>query len=307
MKIIITGGTGLLGEKLVDALLEKNHDVIVLSRNPHKAKQLPGGAKLVQWDSQSAAGWVKYADGADVIINLAGENLAGEGFFPKRWDHERRQRIVRSRLQAGQAVVAAVEQAKQKPKAVIQASAIGYYGPQDNRLLDEASPPGNDFLAETCVQWESATAGVTALGVRQIVTRIGVVLTPEGGALQRLLLPFKFFVGGPFGDGQQWYSWIHVDDVIRALVFLAESSTASGIYNLTAPNPVTNANFSKALGEVLQRPSWLPVPGFAMRLAFGEVSTVVLDGQRVLPKRLLADGFEFMFSDVKPAFRDLLP
>jgi len=306
MKILITGGTGLIGTKLVTALADRGHEIVVLSRSPEKQQAFPSTVQVAGWDARTPQGWSEHLNGSDVVINLAGENLAGEGFFPTRWNAERRTRIIESRVQAGAALSAAIAQAEQRPALLIQASAIGYYGPRDDQAVNENSQPGNDFLAQTCVQWEAATQTVESQGVRRAIARIGVVLTPEGGALKRLLLPFKLFAGGPFGSGQQWYSWIHIDDLIQALVFLTEHPTANGVFNLVSPNPLTNRDFSKALGRAMGRPSWLPVPGFAMRLAFGEVATVVLDGQRVLPQHLEQLGFRFNFAQAEPAFRDLL-
>jgi uncharacterized protein (TIGR01777 family) len=189
---------------------------------------------------------------------------------------------------------------------VVQSSAIGYYGPRGDEDVSEDSAPGDDFLARVCVEWEASTAPVEAMGVRQVVTRTGLLMTTEGGALTRLLLPFKLFAGGPMGSGKQWYAWIHVADELRAIRFLIDNPDASGPYNLTAPNPVTNAQLARAIGRVMRRPSFVPVPGLAMRAAFGEVASVVLEGQRVLPKRLLEAGFEFRFTDVEAALRDLL-
>jgi hypothetical protein len=306
MKVLITGGTGQIGRLLVKHLAQKGDEVLVLTRTPQQVRGLPEGARPIGWDGRTPAGWAHLAEGADALINLAGENLAGEKFLPARWTAARKQRILQSRLQAGQAVLAAVQQATLKPKVVIQASAVGYYGPQDDRPLSEEARAGEDFLAQTCVQWEDSTTAVAGLGVRRVAIRTGVVLTPEGGALYRMMLPFKLFAGGPFGNGKQWVSWIHPADEIAAIAFLIENPQAQGAFNLAAPQPVNSATFSKTLGRVMKRPSWLPVPGFAMKAALGEVSTVVLDGQRVLPTRLQALGFEFQFPELEPALRNLL-
>ncbi len=306
MRIIITGGTGLIGGKLAQALIDDGYEVIILSRSPEDAIGIPAGAQVVKWDSKTAAGWGHLADGAFGIINLAGASLAGEGFFPTPWTDERKKLIVQSRLDAGKAVVDAITAAENKPKVLIQSSAIGYYGARGDEGLDEQSDPANDFLANLCQQWEAVTKPVEQMGVRRVVIRTGVVLSPEGGAFTRLLLPFKLFAGGPIGNGQQYISWIHMTDEIDAIRFLLENETAQGAFNLTAPNPRRNQEFAHILGRIMKRPSFIPVPGFALRLMFGEVTTVVLDGQKVYPQRLQKLGFEYKFTQLEPAIRDLL-
>lgn len=306
MKTVITGGSGSIGRKLTAHLTQHGHEVVILSRTPARVTGLPDGARAAGWDARTSAGWLAEADGADAIVNLAGENLAGAGYFPSRWTDERRRRIRESRLDAGKAVVEAVEKSQNKPKVVIQASAIGYYGPRGDEPLTEDSPPGDDFLANVCIAWEAATAPVEQHGVRRAVIRTGIYLTPDDGAVRRLLLPYRLFVGGPFGNGRQYYSWIHPQDAVQAIRFLIENPQASGPFNLTAPEPVRNKDFGKTLGKVLRRPSLIPVPRFALQLAFGEVVTVVFDGQRVLPKKLQALGFAFQFPALEAALRDLL-
>jgi hypothetical protein len=244
---------------------------------------------------------------AAAIVNLAGENLAGAHFFPVRWTAERKKTLLKSRLNSGRAVVEAVEAASRKPQVVIQASAIGFYGPCGDEIITEESPAGDDFLARLCQRWEASTASVEAMGVRHVVIRTGIYLSPEGGALHRLVLPIRLFVGGPFGRGEQWYAWIHPKDEVNAIRFLIENEGARGVFNLTAPSPVRNKEFGKALARVLRRPFWLPVPGFAMHLLFGEVATVVLDGQRVYPRRLLDLGFTFRYPEIEMALESLRP
>jgi len=305
-RVIITGGSGLLGKRLTAYLAAHGYEVIILSRHPDQVEGLPAGVQAVAWDAATAEGWGYLANGSAAIINLAGENLSGTSFFPARWTEARRRRIRESRRRAGQAVVAAVEAAAQKPGLVIQMSAVGYYGPQGDEVVTEENPPGDDFLALTCVVWEETTAAVTKLGVRRVVLRMGVVLTPEGGALNRLMLPFKLFVGGPMGSGRQWLSWVHPDDAIRAMRFLMENPEAHGVFNVSSPRPVTNGQLGQALGRVMHRPYFMPVPGFALRFAFGEVAMVVLEGQRVLPQRLEASGFTFEYPQVESALAQLL-
>ncbi|HJS28164.1 MAG TPA: TIGR01777 family oxidoreductase [Anaerolineales bacterium] len=308
MRVIITGGTGLLGKSLIPEMVSGGYEVIVLSRNPQKYRGLfSDGVRLEAWDARTADGWGTLADGAAAIINLAGENLAGYSFFPKRWTDPRKRLIRESRLQAGQAVVAAVESAPVKPSVVVQVSAVGYYGPQGDREISEADPPASDFLAQVAVEWEMTTRGVEAMGVRHVVVRgAGFFLSKDSGALPRLLLPSRMFVGGPMGNGKQWYTWIHPGDASRAIRFLIEKENVVGPFNLVSPQPLRSRDFSKAVGKAMGRPSWLPVPGFALELGFGEVSSVVLTGQKVFPARLLETGFQFEFPEAVGAIKDVL-
>jgi uncharacterized protein (TIGR01777 family) len=302
MRVIITGGAGLIGQALTNNLTADGHEVIVLSRTPKKVTNLPGGAKAELWDGRTTTGWGRLADGARAIVNLAGENIAAG-----RWTAARKQRIRDSRLDAGRAVVQAVKMAEPKPEVVIQSSAVGYYGPRgDTEIITEQAPPGNDFLAKVSIDWEASTASVESLGVRRAIIRTGVVLSPEDGALPRMMLPFKFFVGGPIGSGQQWFPWIHLADEVAAIRYLIDHKAATGVFNLSAPNPLTNAEFGRVLGRVLNRPAIIPTPGFVLRLAFGEMSTVLLGGQWAIPQRLQELGFTFQFLEVEAALRDLL-
>ncbi|MDX1436825.1 MAG: TIGR01777 family oxidoreductase [Anaerolineales bacterium] len=308
MNVIITGGTGLLGKSLVPEIESAGYKVIVLTRNPEKyAGMFPASVELVAWDARSAQGWAGYAEGAKAIINLAGENLAGYSFFPKRWTDERKKLIRDSRLASGRAVVEAVQAAEEKPEAVVQVSAVGYYGPQEDQVITEDFPPADDFLAQIAVDWENSSKDVESMGVRHVVVRgAGFFLSKEEGALYRLLLPSKMFVGGPMGDGEQWYTWIHPIDASRGIRFLIENDDAAGAFNLVSPQPLKNKDFSKAVGAAQNRPSWLPVPGFAFKLAFGEVASVVLTGQRVVPERLQELGFEYQYPEAVAAIKDVL-
>ncbi len=301
MRIIIPGGSGLIGRALTADLTAAGYEVIILSRSPEKVEGLPDGARAEGWDGQSAAGWGHLADGAGAIVNLAGESLAAG-----RWTAERKRRIFESRVKPGQAVVEAVESAQNKPGVVIQSSAVGFYGPRGDEEITESAAPGTDFLANLCREWEASTAPVGGMGVRLVIIRTGLVLSLDGGALPRILLPFKLFVGGPIGSGRQWWPWVHIDDVVAAIRFLIETETAPGPYNLTAPSPLTNAQFSRVVGRVLGRPALMPVPAFALQLLFGEMSTVLLDGQRVMPYALREAGFTFRFPEAESALRDLI-
>lgn len=306
MRIIITGGTGLIGQALAENLARDGHEVFVLSRSLQKGNTLPAGVLLAQWDGLTAAGWGHLADGASAIINLAGANLSGDRFLPAWWTPRRKRLILESRLNAAKAVLDAIQAASTRPDVVIQASAIGYYGPRGDEEIREDTEPGSDFGAHVCVASENSLAGVEDLGVRYTVIRSGVVLSSRGGILARLALPFRFFVGGPLGSGQQWISWIHIADEIWAIRLLLKNKSARGVFNLTSPRPVTNVEFSRVLGSVMGRPSSLSVPSSLFRLAFGEVSTLVLEGQRVIPQRLLDLGFAFVFPSLEPALRDLM-
>ncbi len=306
MRIIITGGTGLIGTALARRLAAANDDIIILSRNPDKATGLPAGVKTVKWDGRTAQGWGHLADGAKAIINLAGASIAGDGFIPSRWTEKRKKLIMDSRVQAGQAVVEAVNAAAAKPELVVQSSAVGYYGPHGDETLSEATGPGNDFLAQVCQAWERSTQPVVQQGVRLVVIRTGVVLSTQGGAFPLLLLPHKLFAGGPMGSGKQWLPWIHLEDEVRAIQFLIENSQAQGVFNVCAPEPVTNRQMSQAIGQAISRPSFLPVPGFALKLLLGEAASLVLDGQRQIPQRLTQSGFPFSHPDLLPAIRHLV-
>ncbi|MGC8880144.1 MAG: TIGR01777 family oxidoreductase [Anaerolineae bacterium] len=302
MRVIITGGSGLIGRALVAELAMAGYDVVVLSRRPQEVQgALPTGVQVAAWDGRSAEGWAVWADGARAIVNLAGANIAAG-----RWTPERKQAILQSRLSAGYAVVQAVQQVADKPQVVIQASATGYYGPRGDEIVTEESPAGDDFLARVCVEWERSSAAVAEMGVRHVVIRIGMVLSHEGGAFPRIVTPFRFFLGGPLGDGRQWFPWIHLMDVASAIRYLVESDGASGAFNLVAPASVTAREFARTLGRVMGRPAAMPVPAFMLRLLFGEMATVLLHGQRAIPQRLLERSFRFRYPQLEGALRALL-
>jgi uncharacterized protein (TIGR01777 family) len=307
MRVIITGGTGLIGTALSQQLAAAGYDVVVLSRRAPGTVALPAGIAAAQWDSRTASGWGHLAEGAKAIVNLAGSSIGGTGFLPSRWNPERKRRILQSRLDAANAVLDAVEQAESKPEVIIQASGIDYYAsvPKSQSVTEE-TPAGDGFLADVCLQWEAAMKPVEKHGVRLATIRTGLVLDDEGGSLPWILLPHRLFVGGWFGSGKQWFSWIHRDDEARAIQYLIESPESAGSYNLTAPDPATSRTFAHAVGRVLRRPTFMPVPAFAIKLMFGEVGQLVLEGQRVLPARLQAEGFHFEHPELEAALHDLL-
>jgi uncharacterized protein (TIGR01777 family) len=306
MLAIIAGGTGLIGRKLTQHLVQKDYEIIILSRNPEKVVNIPKGVRVAAWDGKSTEGWGDWVNLAQVVVNLAGENIGGEGFLPSRLTDKRKDRVRNSRILTTKALVEAIRSAETKPRVFVQASAIGYYGFHQDEKLTEQSPPGDDFFAEW-KDWEPVSAPVEDMGVRRVIIRSGVIFsTGHGSALNRLVLPYKLYAGGPIGDGKQYLSWIHEIDEARAIRFLIENDSAQGAFNLTAPNPATNAEIGKATAKVLNRPYYLPVPEFVFDLAFGEVAGLVTKGQRVIPERLLDFGFEFQFPEVEPALENLL-
>jgi hypothetical protein len=312
MRVVITGGTGFIGRQLAEELLANGYEVVALSRNPDSVEGLSEQVRVERWDAATSAGWAELADGATVpdgkvaIVNLAGENLAGDGFLPSRWTDERKARIRSSRMRAGEAVDEAVRLAKVKPDVVIQSSGIGHYGSRRDKVLTEDDPAGADFLAQLTVDWEDSTAAVVQHGVRHVSIRSAVVLSPEEGALKRLILPFKLFVGGPLGSGKQGFPWIHPADEVAAIRFLIENEAARGPFNLVAPEALTLSQFGVTLARVLGRPYWIPVPAFALRGALGEVASTVLEGQLAAPRKLLDLGFEFAYPTAEAALRDVL-
>lgn len=301
MRVVITGGTGVIGGGLAREMGEAGHEVVILTRNTAKAGPLPANTRAVQWDGRSGAGWSSLLDRDTAIVHLAGEGIA-EG----RWTEEKKRRIRDSRVESGRAVLAAIREAKEKPRALLQGSAVGYYGPCGDEIVDESHPPGGDFLGRVCVEWEASTAEAESLGVRRPILRTGIVLTPKGGALPRMAMPFRLGAGGALGDGRQWFPWIHIADEVGAIRFLLEREDASGPFNLTAPHPLTNRDFSRAMGKALHRPSFAFAPAFALRLALGEMAEALLNGQRAVPKRLLEMGYSFKYPEALGALKNLL-
>jgi len=296
-RVIITGGAGLLGRALTDELLKSGYEAVWLSRDPGRVKKIPSGVRVEKWDGKSAQGWSHWVEGADAIV----------GTPPLPWTKSRKENIRASRVNAGHAVVEAIRAAKSKPRVLVQQSAVGYYGPRRDELIQENESAGKDFLSQVCVDWEASTAEASSLGVRRVVVRTGLPLTFQGGVLPMLALPFRFFAGGPMGSGKQYVPWIHIADEIGAVKFLMGDEATHGAYNLSAPNPLTNVEFSRVLGHALHRPSWLPVPGFAMQFVLGELAELLLlSGQRQVPARLLEAGYKFQFTDAESALKDLV-
>jgi len=298
LNILISGGSGFLGSALTRSLVSDGHKVSILTRDRARVPS-SAGVQAVVWDGRSSRGWLDVFSSMDAVVNLAGDTI---GRWP--WTAERKKRIQESRVQAGLAMTEAFDRASTRPPVLIQASGIGYYGPLGSRQVAESERPGNDFIAQVAVAWENSTSEVDALpGVRRAIIRTSIVLDTQKGILPLMSLSVRLFAGGPLGSGQQGVSWIHIDDEIRAIRFLIENQSARGAFNLSAPQPVSNAEFFRSLAKELGRPYWLPAPAFAMKLALGEMSTLLLDGQYALPKRLLDLGFQFNHERVETAFQ----
>ena len=310
MNILITGGTGLIGRALSAALIADGHNVSVLTRNPDKARNnLASGVLPIKWQSADIEALSRLIETNDAVINLAGESIAGENLLSiltKRWTDESKKRIQGSRVDMGETLVKAIEMAEKKPQVFIQASAVGYYGVTGEEPLNENEPKGDDFLAETCSSWEDSTIALDEMGIRRVIIRTGLVLAPKGGILPIMLLPFRLFAGGKLGSGEQYVPWIHLEDEVNAIRFLLKNEDARGAYNLSAPYPVKQRELAKIAGRVLHRPSFIPAPAFALQLALGEKSTLVLDGQRAVPEKLVTEGFSFSHKDFESALKTLL-
>lgn len=300
MKVIIAGGTGLIGKALSESLVEDGHEVIVLSRSAEPPAGFLPKARFVKWDGKTSVGWAHLVNETDALVNLAGANLSAG-----RWTTKQKEILLSSRVNASKAFVQAIKQADNPPAVLIQASGIGFYGAENLNLLDENTPPGRDFLAGISQEWEASTQAVETLGVRRVLLRSGVVLSKKGGALWLMVLPFRLFVGGPLGKGDQWLSWVHIEDEVRAIRFLIENSAAFGPFNISAQS-ITNREFARSVGKVMRRPAFIHIPAFMLRLGLGEMSTMVLDGQRASAKKLTDLGFHFHYEDIESALKDLL-
>jgi hypothetical protein len=288
MRVLVTGGTGFLGRPLRRALETGGHAVTVVSREPGRVP-----ARSVSWGELD-----RVMSETDAVVNLAGESIA-DG----RWSDARKRTIRESRVEATRALVAAIRTASPRPRVLVSASAIGFYGDTGDAEVDESTPAGTGFLADVCRAWEAEAVKAESLEVRVVRARFGVILGPDGGALARMLLPFRAFVGGPIGSGRQWTSWVQRDDATQLVRTAVENETLSGPVNVTAPAPVQNADFARTLGHVLGRPAVLPTPAFALRLALGEMATMLLTGQRVLPAAALAAGYAFRHAELEGALR----
>ncbi len=300
MKVAVTGGTGFIGSRLVDRLQAEGHQVLLLVRNVSKAQQRFPKAEVISYTPKVSGAWQKAIASCDGVVNLAGEPISN------RWTENSKQEILESRSVGTAKIVEAINQANPKPSVLVNASAVGYYGTSETAVFDETSSPGNDFLAEVCKAWEAEAEKVKASGTRLAILRTGIVLGPDGGVLAKMMFPFQLFAGGPLGDGKQWVSWIHCEDLVSLIIKALTDSTVAGVLNGTAPNPVSMGELCQELGNIIQRPSWLPVPGFALELLLGEASKLVLEGQNVKPQKTEATGFRFQYPTVKAALSQIL-
>ena len=301
-RIIVTGATGLIGQKLVCALIQRGDEVIIFSRNASKAKSVVSNAKeYVEWDYNKPELWESKLENSDAVVHLAGTNL-----FSKRWNDNFKKALLESREVSTKNLVEAIKLTKNKPDVFISASGIGYYGDRADDLLTEESQAGNDFLAEVCKVWESEASKVSEFGIRNVQIRTGLVLSIEDGALKQMLPPFKFFIGGPLGNGKQWSSWLHIDDIVGIYLHSIDNKNLSGAVNAAAPNPVRMKEFANILGKALHRPSIFSVPKFVLKIVVGEAAEVITASQKVDAQKLLNSGYKFRFPDLYNAFQNLL-
>lgn len=305
MKVAITGATGFVGTHLVEKLHQQGHSIIVLTRNAGRGRRVfPSSTfsnvEIVEYTPLVSGDWQAAIAGCDGVVNLAGAPIA-----ESRWTPERKAEILESRQLGTRKLVEAITKANPKPQVLVNSSAIGYYGTSEVNTYDENSPPGDDFLAMVCKTWEAEAQQAAQSGTRVVILRTGIVLG-LGGALGKMLTPFKMFFGGPLGTGRQWFSWIHLNDLVDLIIQALTDSHMQGVYNATAPNPLRMAEFCQQVGEVLKRPSWLPVPEFALEALLGDAAIVVIEGQQVIPKRTQESGFTYQYSTIKPALQDIL-
>ena len=301
MRLVITGASGFIGSALCDKLLAQGHALTLFTRgSPRDANT--GTKRWLHWTPGALREWDIALDGADGVINLAGEPIA-----EKKWTPTQRRRIEKSRIDATYSLVQACAKAKQRPQFLINASAVGYYGPHGDEMITEEIAPGNDFLSVLCRDWEEEAKKAEELGMRVVRLRIGIVLGHGGGALGKMALPFKYFAGGALGSGQQWMSWIHLEDLVGLIVQAIDDPRTAGPVNATAPNPVRNKEFCQTLAKVMHRPCWATVPGFALRMALGDMAEMLLTGQRVIPAVAEKSGYRFRYPTLEPALQACAP
>ncbi|MGZ4835548.1 MAG: TIGR01777 family oxidoreductase [Terriglobales bacterium] len=296
MRVLVTGASGLLGSALMPALRNAGHEDVALVRRAPRA-----GAAEIQWDPGGAIDGSRFS-GADAVVHLAGENV-GAG----RWSEQRKGLILNSRVQGTQTIAASMARANPKPRVLVSASANGIYGETGDKVVAESEPPGSTFLSEVGRQWEQATRAASEAGIRTVMLRTGMVLSTTGGALPRMLPPFRMGAGGRIGDGRQWMSWIALDDVVALILFALTNESLRGPVNAVAPNPVTNAEFTRVLGSVLHRPTLFPVPAFVVRTMFGQMGEeLLLASNRAVPQAALAGGFQFRYPELRGALEHVL-
>ena len=301
-RVVVTGATGLIGKQVCKQLIERGYELVVFTRSPDVARRsIPGAASYVQWTAAENGPWTSAIDGVYGVINLAGASL-----FGKRWTEEYKREIRESRTLSTRGLVNAILAATNKPAVFVSGSAVGYYGFHGAEPLDESAPAGSDFLARVCVDWENEALRAETVDVRTVMMRTGVVLAKDEGALPLMLLPFKMLSGGPVGSGNQWLSWIHIEDIVGLILLALENEGVRGALNGTAPEAMTNRDFSAALGRSYGTPSWLQVPGFAIKAVVGELGDMILEGQRVVPRKSQELGYTFRFPTVAAALGDVL-
>ena len=302
MHVVVTGGTGFIGRALCRSLSRNGHRVTVLTRKGRAASPLlDPSVTAVEWSGRGRGAWEESLEGADAVINLAGAPLADA-----RWTEARKRLLIDSRVQLTRCLVDAISHRSSKPRVLISASGIGYYGPSDDRVLSEAAPRGEGFLADLCVAWEAEARRAENVGTRVVLLRTGMVLEDDGGALPKMLLPFRLYLGGPIMPGTQWVSWIHRNDHLGLIEWAMTTPSVSGPLNLVAPEPEQMQAFCEILGQVLHRPCWFPVPETVLSFALGELGTVMTTGQRVQPQKVLAGGYVFRYPALEPALRAIL-
>lgn len=300
-RIVITGATGLVGSDICRKLYKKGDNITVFTRNVNKGKSiLPFLNNFVEWDYNIPEKWRRELEGKDVIIHLAGANL-----FDKRWNNDYKRKIMNSRIVSTKNLINSISLLKSKPKLFISSSAVGYYGNKGNEELTEESEPGTDFLASVCKAWEAESKEVEKFGIRRVNIRMGIVLSTKEGALKKMLLPFRLFAGGTLGNGDQWFPWIHIDDIVRIFLFAIENEI-SGAINGVSPNPVRMREFASTLGKVINRPSFFSVPGFLLKIMVGEGAESILSSLRVIPQKLINSSYKFKYENLETALASLL-
>lgn len=301
-KIVITGASGLIGTNLCKVLISRGDEVFIFTRNFNKTKNdIPNASNYVEWDYRKPSEWSKYLNNKDAVIHLAGSNISG-----KRWTEDYKKIVLKSRQLSTKNLVDAIGFLNEKPSVFICASGVNFYGDSGDILLNEQRESGNDFLAKVCKAWEDEAANIEKTGVRRISVRTGVVLSAKEGALKKMLIPFKFFVGGPLGNGGQWFPWLHIDDIVNIYLFCLDNESLNGPVNACSPNLVTMNEFAKSIGKVMNRPSFFRVPEFALYLAVGEVTKSITASLKVIPQKLLEYGYRFKFEKLEEALRDLI-
>lgn len=304
MKLALFGVSGFIGQRLIEILQKNRHELILFSRGSSDSlqKKFPSTQNYF-WTGTTEGDWQKHLEGVDAIINLSGEGIA-----TKRWTSERKKNILSSRTKSTHALVQAIKNLEKKPTVWINASAVGYYGNVPEGEVTEETPATKGFLSETCQKWEDEALKIKeeAPSVRLVLLRIGVVLGLEGGALQKMITPFKLFIGGPLGSGKQWFPWVHRDDIVNIIEQTLKNSDLEGPVNATSPNPLRLKDFCNVLGSVMKRPSWAPVPGFVLKLMLGEMSILLLGGQKAIPQKLIKSGFKFEYPTADLALKNIL-